>query len=245
MDKPTGCLAFIMTLCLIGYGAPAMCAQYWENRTLDGSRIQVDPNTNKATIQSSKGSSAPLWDGVHKLQDGSTVTVRSGVMVPNPDVLDLRQSEPKAQELASEGQRLCNKLVRKVCGFGNECSPSPQCKTAQQLAQFALEEQREQAASQGNNRFLETPGQCREALARRDFFTPCNAGEPTPCGRLQTKVCGARNQCADRPACASAGSLLEQELEERLEAVAPASGGPTSGQCEQALANDQLFSACR
>ncbi len=244
MDKHTGYLAFILFASLLGQGAPAMGAQYWEGQLVDGSQIRVDPNTNKAVIQSPRGSSAPLWDGVHKLQDGSTVTVRSGVMVPNPDVLDLRQSEPKAQELASEGMRLCTKLVRKVCGFGNECSTSFQCKTARQLAQFALEEQREQTAS-GSNRFLETPGQCREALARTDFFAPCKSGEATSCGRLQTKVCGATNQCANQPACKTAQRLVDQELNERLEAESPGGKVPTSGQCETALLNDQLFSACR
>ena len=222
----------------------------WGGDLVGGGHIEVDPTTNKATLYNPEGATVPMWDGVHRLDDGNTVIIRDGVMVPNEDILELRDDWVRDRRVAvEEGLAPCDVLVRKVCGFGDECSGSSMCGQARQLLEFAAEEQRERSLPGFAARFLELPGQCREALSNEAYFKPCNkemsVGEPTQCARLVGRVCGEGNRCGEADICASARELLEREYEERLAAEDPQAPTPVSEICAQALAEGSYFSACR
>jgi len=232
---------------LLGFSA-ASVADNWSSKLQDGSRIEVDPSTNKAIIHSPQGAEVPLWDGVHQLANGSTVTVRSGVMVPNEQVLGLRDEYRGDQAFEQQGPALCRILVRKVCGFHDECGDGSVCAQARQLLEFSEQELQEQAAPGYSSRFIETPSQCREALQRETYFVPCNKGrirgERTACGVLADRVCGAQEQCAGSLSCIPAQQLVDMEFEERLAAENPDAPTPSTRQCQQGLENDAFFLAC-
>jgi len=230
-------------------GWAPVSGQTWTSELSYGARIEVDTTTNKPMFYSPEGAQVPLWDGVHQLKDGRTVTVRDGVMVPNEQVLDLQRGYPTEKGFVGEVESACEWLVRKVCGFDNECSDRVGCAHARQLQAFALEEFEERSRLGLSARFIEAPSQCREALRNEELFEPCNkdrmGGKKTPCGELVTKVCGDQDQCAGRAVCGPAKDLLEREFAERL--AGAASTGvelPTSGQCQQALKEDGFFPSC-
>ena len=86
----------------------------WTSELSRGGHIEVDPATNKPWISTPEGAHVPLWNGVHRLQDGSTVTVREGVMVPNEEVLQLRDHYRTEKAFVGEPGFSCDQLVRKV-----------------------------------------------------------------------------------------------------------------------------------
>lgn len=230
-------------------GSAPVFADTWSGELSRGGQIEVDPATNKPWISTPEGAHVPLWDGVHRLQDGSTVTVREGVMVPNEEVLRLRDDYRPEKAFVGEAGSACDKLVRKVCGFENECSDAQGCAHAKQLQQFADEEMQERTRPGFASRFVEVPGQCREALQNAEYFKPCNkglaGGKPTPCAELVNKVCGDVDQCGSAVSCQPAKDLLNREYAERLSSSEPGGGeAPTSGQCRQALKDSGFFAPC-
>jgi hypothetical protein len=155
-------------------------AATWERQLRGGDQIQVDPTTHKAYITDRYGKSVPLWDGVHYLKDGSRVEIRSGVMVPTPE---LRDWERQQRKLAAEGEdkallkkpdtavhTACTQLVRKVCGAHDECASSQGCSPARQLLKM---EQQEMRQTQYTTPKTFTTFQCEEALHDEEFFVPC------------------------------------------------------------------------
>ena len=223
----------------------------WENRLQDGSRIQVDPATNRIMVFSRRGVATPLWDGVHRLADGSSITVRSGIMVPNTEVLERRQlpqrgvRKPGVQETYSP----CRQLVRKVCGLHDECADHPVCGPAKQLLRAQQEEVPEADPSALADPGALTVRQCEEALRDEEFFVACGEERPrraivTSCRRLRDKVCGAENQCGSQPACPPARQLLELENTERNGAPDPDAPTRSSIQCVEALRDEQFFTPC-
>jgi hypothetical protein len=52
----------------------------------DGTRVEVDTTTRKAW-RVEGGERTPLWDGVHRMEDGSVVIVRDGTVVPNETMI--------------------------------------------------------------------------------------------------------------------------------------------------------------
>lgn len=234
-----------LVVCL--WAAPAI-AQSWDSQLVDGSRIKVDVTTNKATHYGPDGSVVPLWDGVHELEDGRTVTVRDGVMVPNLEVLNLR-SEPRPEETRiQEGLAVCDKLVRKACGLGDECADAAGCGHAQSLREYA-EQERDEADKPGyGTRFFAVPGQCRDGLANEALFPACNkglsGGQPTPCGELVAQVCGDQQQCSASASCIMARELLEREYGERLDAGDGETPAPTSELCREAMSDQGVSRPC-
>jgi len=49
-------------------------AAQWSSTLEDGATVTVDPLTNRATVRRN-GVETQLWDGVHQLRDGSTLTI--------------------------------------------------------------------------------------------------------------------------------------------------------------------------
>ncbi|MEW7988979.1 MAG: hypothetical protein AB2728_12940 [Candidatus Thiodiazotropha sp.] len=208
----------------------------WQGRLQDGSHITIDPNTNKVT-RSAEGEITPLWDGVHKLDNGAVIIVRDGVVVKDRVVLEAQREQEHDRLNAA-----CMQLVKKVCGMHNECDANPACDPARQL--LAME--RSELGSSWSGDILESSTHCLEALGNETYFKPCTKrlpGRLTPCEKLSKKVCGRENQCAAREACNAARQLISMEQQE----MHSVPGGFTyaSAQCRDAMADESdYFSSC-
>lgn len=234
-------------LCFIALVATTADAASWTNRLADGRRIQVDPNTNRVTVFPEEGTRRQLWDGVHRLEDGSTITIRSGVMVPNKAIVELRQHLPSPP--TAESAVPCQRLVRKVCGLHDECADHAACEPARQLQQMS-QDQAQEALDYPN---ATTPPwaseQCRDALADEAFFTACGklqrGKKSTPCEQLFDKVCGAHQECRQQSRCPLAKQMIDMEAGERRAATDPDALTFTSSQCREALGDEEFFEPCQ
>jgi hypothetical protein len=148
----------------------------WTSKLEAGGQVRVDPTTNRVTV-TRDGVSTPLWDGVHRLEDGSVITVRSGQVVPNEEILRARKPQPPAIDEAQAwvgtpivGLSPCEKLVRRVCGDMQQCRQVPACDPAQQLLDM---ERKERAASDNPGGMTYSSGQCQEAVKDTEFFRQC------------------------------------------------------------------------
>jgi hypothetical protein len=217
----------------------------WEGRLQDGGRLTVDPTTRRATVVTPHGLSSQLWDGVHRLEDGSTVTVHSGIIVPNRQMVEPSLPMP----VVAEGPSPCLVLLRKTCGLHDECKEQESCGHAAQLVQIERDEQLEYKGSTltGTGQAV-TPRQCEQALGDQEIFKACSRPQrgsvATPCERLVDKVCGRNGRCDARPACGPARQLLETEYEERAASLYPDALTASSGQCSQALQDKEFFLTC-
>ena len=139
-----------------------------------GGAVSVDPITNRATI-TRDGVTVPLWDGTHRMDDGSTLIIRQGISVPRETVPESRRrSTPKAAHWEGTlivGYSPCEKLVQRVCGMQDECGDSEGCNLARQL--LAMEDG-ERAESGNRNRMTYTSGECHEVSADREIFPACH-----------------------------------------------------------------------
>jgi hypothetical protein len=143
-------------------------ASEWSTTLADGSRLSVDTRTNQAWVIDTDGGRRLLRDGVHKLQDGRTLTVRSGLAVPNEDILLLRRMPPPRRPRTGDGGSACVWLEKKVCGNDGACLDSQGCRLARQLRQFEREEREETGLP-------DTPSgeRCTEALDDERLFPHC------------------------------------------------------------------------
>ncbi len=245
---PIALFSSMCTLALALFSASAN-SQSWQTQLQDGSQVQVDTQSNKATV-SRRGVQAPLWNGVHRLQDGSTVTVRDGVMVPNTEVVEAKRSlwQASGQSFVVDGPSACGILERKVCGLQGECGNSSTCTFARQLTALEKEEMQERETGKYASAFQMTHTQCQEALDDEGFFPTCitrqTGSNRTICEHLVHKVCGAGNQCQDRPGCKPARQLAEMEYIERLKSMDPKNPTYSTGKCSQALIGDNFFTDC-
>ncbi|MCP4042181.1 MAG: hypothetical protein GY731_09540 [Gammaproteobacteria bacterium] len=241
-------LSSVCTLALALFGA-SVYAQSWQTQLQDGSQVQVDTQSNKATV-SRGGVQAPLWNGVHRLENGSTVTIREGVMVPNTEVVEAKRSpwHTSGQPFVVDGPSACGILQRKVCGLQGECGDSSPCAFARQLISLEEEEVKERETGKYASAFQMTQTQCQEALIDEGFFPTCTTRQRgsslTTCEHLVHKVCGAGNQCQNRPGCKPARQLAEMEYIERLKSMDPKNPTYSTGKCSQALIEDNFFTAC-
>jgi hypothetical protein len=117
----------------------------------------------------------PLWDGTHRLQDGSTLIIRNGVAVPNLSIIESRHQLPPAEpeeweDMVIVGTSPCERLSRKVCGPENECAGIEACPATRQLVE---REHEERQASANSNLMTPTSGQCLQALRDENFFLEC------------------------------------------------------------------------
>ncbi|GMQ87714.1 MAG: hypothetical protein BMS9Abin08_0920 [Gammaproteobacteria bacterium] len=165
---------------LIAFAGGLQAAQ-WSAPLKSGGTVTVDPQTNRATVRRN-GVETQLWDGVHQLEDGSTLTVRSGTAVPNQDILRARQlpSHPEPAETGPwsgapiVGYSPCEQLVRRVCGVNQTCSSAKACGPAKQLLNM---EQTEREANASPDYMTPASGQCQQADKDRAYFVTCGTPE--------------------------------------------------------------------
>lgn len=220
-----------------------LSAGSWTGTLNDGSVLKVDPTTRRA-MRYYNGGMAPIWDGTHRLEDGSVVIVRDGQAVPTEDMLNSWVAEPGATPKMRE--RYCDQLVRKVCGFQNECARSQACVLARQLLRMERDQQRRSPVGAGPRPHTQSSGECFDALANA-AFPACSAPAPengeTACAKLVERVCGKDGRCSADIACDPARQLLQMETAERLESADPDARTPTGAECEKAMDN-AFFEPC-
>lgn len=216
----------------------------WSRATQRGEAIAIDPQTQRATITGPDGASRPLWDGVHRLDDGRTLIIRSGVVVEDVDMSASRR-EPMVIHDDADAVSPCVTLSRRVCGLNGECATSEACALAHQLLRFEDEERRERPDLPPQT----VPQQCRDALSNPTSFPGCPANaslsEASPCSALLRRVCGKDNQCSSTPACKAAQQLADMEIQERLSSADPELNPRAAGHCTQALLDKDFFLPCR
>jgi hypothetical protein len=234
-----------MLFALLVLGPGWAVAANWQAELEDGRRISVDPTTNRAVIDAGSGQGAPLWDGVHRLRDGSVVTVRSGIMVPNASMIALRDGEvPAAPEEPLHGDDSCDALVLLTCGLDGECDDSEPCTLARQLRGMRWEAGAGDADG-GGRAWAED--RCRTGLADPQAFPNCEAVTQMPaqpCQKLVERTCGEQQRCERSEACQLARELATLE--------AQAEGGEvrehaesTRQQCYKILQDHAFFPPCR
>jgi hypothetical protein len=138
-----------------------------------GGAVTVDPDSNRASVTRG-GVTTPLWDGTHRLDDGSILIIRRGTSVPHEGVAEPR----RIPELASEqwegapivGYSPCEKLVHRACGLHDECLEQEGCNLARQLQSM---EQDERTESENPNRMTYTSGQCQNVSKDMELFPYC------------------------------------------------------------------------
>jgi len=266
---------------MIGFMALAVClllavapqwsqAAGWSAPLVGGGEVRVDPRTNRATVLRN-GVETQLWDGAHRLQDGSTLIIQSGQAVPNAAILGSRRLPDQPEQSRAEqwigvpiaGYSPCERLVRRVCGLSQECSSAKACDPARQLLEM---EQQERKANDSPNYMTHASGQCQEADQDKAFFISCGqepipgqanlsprqTGEdvgqrlPSACELLVDKVCGLQGDCSAQTACHAAQQLLQMAREISAEqGVGTGSGeNPTRHQCVEALSDEDFFKPC-
>ncbi|MCG6859698.1 MAG: hypothetical protein LJE70_00175 [Chromatiaceae bacterium] len=206
--------------------------------------LKVDPGSRRA-MRYFNGGVAPLWNGTHRLDDGSVVIVRDGQAVPTESMMNSWIGEPGSEP--SMRERFCDQLVRKVCGFDNECSRTQPCVLARQLLSMEREQQRRAPVGVGPWPYTPSSSECQSALSN-PAFPACAASTPTEqhtaCKKLVDRVCGDSNQCESGKACNPARQLLQMESDERLQSADPQALTPTGAECEKAMTN-AFFEACQ
>ena len=151
----------------------AVTAADWTAQLKGGGTVSVDPNTNRATVTQG-GVTSQIWDGAHRLQDGTILITNRGVAIPNESILESRQIKPPETE-EWEGVRIvgtspCERLVRRVCGDEDQCTDAEACGPSRQLLDMESDERN---ASKNRGLMTYTSGQCLKALKARGFFANC------------------------------------------------------------------------
>jgi hypothetical protein len=169
--------------------AEAPQAAQWSAPLKSGGTVTVDPETNRATVRKN-GVETQLWDGIHQLEDGSALTIRSGTAVPNKAILRARKLPTKPEPAEADkwlgtpivGYSPCERLVRRVCGVNQGCSSAKACDPARQLLSI---EQNEREANDSPNYTTPASGQCQQADQDRVYFATCAQGVAPGNSRLQ------------------------------------------------------------
>lgn len=229
-------------LLLFGVAADAL-AESWQGRLQGGAEVTIDPQTRRA-MGTIDGVERPLWDGVHRLEDGSTVIVRDGIAVPTAPMFERWESEPKPEPVLVD--RYCEQLVRKTCGFDDACSNASACLRARSLLGQEAAEQRQLPPLTADDAQSTTSEQCLQGLSDPSFpacaSLTAESGD-SRCQALVERVCGAAGGCSDSQACDAARQLLALETDERLVNADPSALSGTGSQCLEAMSN-AFFAPC-
>ena len=154
-------------------------AAQWSASLKDGGTVTVDPQTNRATVRRN-GVETPLWDGVHQLEDGSTLTIRSGTAIPTQSILRARQlPESPEPPVADQGPGIpiigdspCERLAQRVCGTNRACGAVTACGAVEQLLNM---ERNERKAAASPDVMTPSSKQCLQADKDRAYFVTCSS----------------------------------------------------------------------
>lgn len=257
-----GLIALVLSVSALSLAAQAA---EWSAPLQGGGTVKVDPRTNRATILRN-GVETQLWDGVHRLEDGSTLTIHSGQAIPNEGILRSRRlpAEPEPTEVDQwvgapiVGYSPCERLERRVCGADQACIAAESCDLARQLLAMEVQERRD---NDSPNYMTPASGQCQEADQDKALFVTCgrepgtgvNLNAPVETGTQKTsstcqllvdKVCGLQSGCAGQTACDAARQLLQMSREAVAGREVPTQSNPTVYQCTQALTDEGFFKRC-
>lgn len=226
----------LLLLALVSLSAMAADG-FWQGTLNDGSRVTIDPTTNKAS-RTLQGQTTPLWNGVHRLTNGAVIIVRDGVVVPDQGIL-----EAQREQTQNRFSQACMQLVTKVCGPHDECRANPACDPARQLMTL----QRDELNNNLSGATLESSRLCLEALGNEDYFSPCNRNESalskTTCERLAVRVCGEAGGCEGTQSCQAVRQLITMERRDHVDA--PGSPSQATSQCREVLGqSNDYFLAC-
>ena len=215
----------------------------WQAQLADGQTLTVDPANQRATVGTGDNGSRNLWDGVHRLKDGTVVTIRRGVMVPNTSFLNATEPAVEAvappplgtQSLPIDHDRSCGKLLLRSCGLNNECSQNTACGLARQLSLL-----QRKAFSETDDRRWPVE-QCAKALQYTENFQACDFAAPVlaePCHYLAGHVCVSSLRCTRSKACRTAKQWL---LDQHASETSP----EATRQCLALLLEHMAFPPCR
>ena len=176
--RPTNTLAALVVAALVAHALPVLA----EGRTstlVGGGVVTVDPDTQRATV-TRDGVTTPLWNGVHRMQDGSALIVKQGEAVPGVPVPRPPHQLPPPEAEDWEGAPIagyspCEQLTHYVCGPQDECATAEACTVSRQLLSM---EQQERARAADHSRMTYTSGQCLKARDDVTYFSTCQAGNP-------------------------------------------------------------------
>ena len=216
--------------------APVLTAE-WQPlpTTQQGYELRYDPQTSRVETRVN-GQVQPMWDGVHRLENGQVLRIRNGIAVRDETVM---QNESSPQFLRDEVST-CRRLVRKSCGLGGTCGRTESCRHASQLLSFHNE------AKYSDRHKIEL--QCLEALDDVDFFKPCQVPPGrswgSACFDLVVKSCGTLGQCKATEGCDLARQLQQMEYDEKLMLIDTRQKTPTTRQCEEIFSDDEVFIPC-
>ena len=231
-------LAFALLLAGTGH------AGSWTGDLPQGGELRVDPDTHRAW-RVDGGTARPMWDGVHRLEDGSVVIIREGTAVPTESML--RSWEGGAPSVEEMEGGPCEQLERRVCGHDNECRATAACLSARSLLNSEREAQRRAPFGAAARPETAAAADCTAALTDPKFprcgGEVANAG-PSPCQTLVDQVCGVDGRCQGSTACPPARQLLDQETHEMESGSRPGTITPSGAQCREALGN-AFFAPCK
>ena len=171
-------LSSLLLAAVLGVSATVVLAADRTSNLEGGGVVTVDPDTRRATI-TRDGVTTPLWNGVHRMQDGSALIINHGEAVPGMPAARSPRQLPAPESEDWEGAPIagyspCEQLTHHVCGMYGECATATACNPARQL--LAMEdEERKQAVDR--SRMTYTSGQCIKARADVAYFSACRAGE--------------------------------------------------------------------
>lgn len=168
----------ILLTAVLGLLAIPVMAVDWTSGLQGGGVVTVDPDTQRASV-TRDGVTSPLWDGVHRLQDGSVMIVNHGEVVPGEPVASPYYQLPASDETDWEdaliaGYSPCEQLTHYVCGLHNECATAKACNPSRQLLAM---EQEERAKEADSSRMTYTSGQCINAKKDVEYFSACRPGK--------------------------------------------------------------------
>jgi hypothetical protein len=167
----------LMLATMLLFPGPADAREPWSAPLERGGTVEVDPRTNRPVLIQD-GRETQLWDGVHRLEDGSVIRIQGGRVVPTTEMIappsqsEEREAADQAEQPAGEritGASPCEELVLKVCGASRACWREPACEAARQLREM---EQEDWINGADPSRITEGGKQCRDAMTN-DFFAPC------------------------------------------------------------------------
>lgn len=237
-------LGLLSGLCVLVVVANTAAAEPWTGTLYGGGTLEVDPDSRRA-VRYKNGAAVPMWDGTHRLDDGSVVIVRDGAAVPTEFMLDSWRAPPPMRPALAG--RYCDQLVRKACGYDDACSFDESCVKARQFLRDEREEQRRMPLESGTRPRTTSSAKCAQGLTDDASFPACAQGmalqKDGPCDLLVLRVCGGGGACADSQSCDLARQLLGMEVEERLVGTDPNAPTSTGGQCREAVANP-FFAPC-